>query len=92
MSKFRFKRGIPVEYDQQGYIYFTSRRYKSLPLAKRRKIDDLCLQAGGEYAEALKEFVTTGSGAGEICTKYFLSQSTLERMVKRYYIAFSDTM
>lgn len=92
MSKFRYKRGIPVDYDRQGYIYFTSRRYKRLAPAKRKKIDELCRLTGGDYAPALKQFVTTDTGAEEICRKYFLSQSTLERMVKRYYIAFSEIM
>lgn len=92
MGKFRFKRGIPLEYDTQGYIYFLSRRYRRLPLAKRRKIDELCDKAGGEYAPALREFVTTDRGAAEVCGKYFISQSTLERMVKRYYLEFSETL
>lgn len=92
MGKFRFKRGIPLEYDLQGYIYFVSRRYKHLTLSKRRKIDELCAKAGGEYEAALKEFVTTDQGAAEVCGKHFISQSTLERIVKRYYITFSETM
>ena len=92
MGKFRYKRSIPLDYDTQGYIFFLSRRYKRLPLARRRKIDELCRSAGGQYAQALKEFVTTDRGAAEICGAHFLSQSTLERMVKRYYIAFAETM
>lgn len=92
MGKFRFKRSIPLDYEQQGYIYFLSRRYNRLPLAKRKQIDALCRSSGGEYAEAVKEFVTTDRGAEEVCRKYFLSQSTLERIVKRYYIAFSENL
>lgn len=92
MRKFRFKHGIPLEYDTQGYIYFLSRRYRRLPLAKRRKIDELCSKAGGEYAPALKEFITTDRGATEVCGKYSISQSTLERMVKQYYLEFSETL
>lgn len=92
MGKFRYKRGIPVDYDLQGYIYFISRRYKRLPLAKRKKIDVLCEKAGGEYWEALHEFVTTDRGAVEVCGKFFLSQSTLERIVRRYYVAFAEEM
>lgn len=86
---FRFKRGVPLTYEEQGYIYFTSLMYKRLPLATQRKIRSLCAAAGGEYKEALFAFVTTEMGATEVCTKYFLSQSTLERIVKKYYIAFS---
>lgn len=92
MGKFRYKRGIPLEYDVQGYIYFLSRRYKRLPLSRRCQIDELCRKAGGEYEAALKEFITTDKGAESVCGKYFISQSTLERIVKRYYIAFSETM
>ena len=92
MGKFRVKRGIPLEYDLQGYVYFTSRRYRELPLEKRQKIDELCCRAGKTYAEALKEFVTTNKGAAEICEKYFISQSTLERMVKQYYLAFAESL
>lgn len=92
MGKFRFKRGIPVSYDEQGYIYFLSQRYRHLPLAKRKKIDELCRRAGAEYETALKGFVTTDRGAEEICGKYHISQSTLERMVKRYYVEFSEML
>ena len=28
---FRFKKSVPVSYDRQGYIYFTSRLYEELP-------------------------------------------------------------
>ena len=28
---FRYKRGVKVDYDRQGYIYFVSRMYKELP-------------------------------------------------------------
>lgn len=92
MGRFRFKRGIPLDYEIQGYIYFFSRRYRRLPSDKKKKIDELCSCSGGEYAAALKEFVTTNRRAEDICGKYYLSQSTLERIVKRYYIAFSETM
>lgn len=86
---FRFKKSIPVDYDQQGYIYFLSRRYKELPAADRRLIRDLCRKAGGEHRDALLEFVTSNAGAVAVCTKHYLSASTLERAVKRYYIEFS---
>ena len=86
---FRFKKSIPVDYDQQGYIYFLSRRYKVLPAAERRQIRELCRKAGGEYREALLEFVTTNAGVTAVCTKHYLSASTLERAVRRYYIEFS---
>lgn len=89
---FRFKRGIPVDYDLQGYIFFYSRRYRRLPLKDRRRIEGLCMEAGGEHYQALLEFVTTDSGAVAVCTKHYISQSTLERAVRRYYLAFEKLL
>ena len=90
--RFRFKRGIPVSYEEQGYIYFTSRRYRELTPGQQEKIRRLCREAGREHADALFAFVTTDSGAEAVCTKYYISESTLERVVKRYYLAFQQTL
>ena len=56
---FRFKKSVPVSYDRQGYIYFTSRLYEELPPRAQQVIVNLCLECGGEYYQALFEFVTT---------------------------------
>lgn len=85
---FRFKRSIPVSYDRQGYIYFVSRLFRELPEQKRREIMRLCQECGGEYRDALLEFVTTDATATEICMKHNVSRSTLERAVRRYYTRF----
>ena len=89
---FRFKKAIPVDYDTQGYIYFYSRRYRSLPAGAKRKIEGVCMTAGGEHYQALLEFVTTDTGAAAICARHYLSQSTLERAVRRYYIEFEKQL
>ena len=85
---FRYKRSIPVSYDRQGYIYFASRLYRELPESARRKILNLCLEAGGEYYRALLDFVTTDAGATEVCMQHHISPSVLERAVRRYYEMF----
>ena len=85
---FRFKKSLEVEYARQGYIYFASRCYEQLSPGQQRKITDLCLRAGGEYHAALFEFVTTDAGATAVCMRHHLSQSTLERAVRRYYEQF----
>ena len=82
---FRYKKSIPVSYDRQGYIYFTSRLYHELPSWAQQKILNLCLECGGEYYQALFEFVTTDAGATGVCTRHYLSGSTLERVVRKYY-------
>ena len=89
---FRFKRSVPVDYDTQGYIYFMSRRYRHLPQAQQRRILNLCMEAGGEYYQALFEFVTTDSGATAVCMKHYLSESTLERIVRKYYVLFAQKL
>lgn len=82
---FRFKSGVKVDYNRQGYIYFTSRLYKDLPEEEQRVILNLCLEHGGESYQALFEFVTTDATATAVCMKHCLSKSTLHRMVRRYY-------
>ena len=89
---FRQKRSIPVDYDTQGYIYFVSRAYKRLSPAGQRQIRELCQTAAGEYYKALLEFVTTDAGAAAVCRKHYLSTSTLERIVRRYYVLFARTL
>ena len=89
---FRFKQSIPVDYNQQGYIYFSSKLYTMLGQETQERILALCTKAGGEYYQAIFEFVTTDASATAICAKHFLSQSTLERIVRRYYTLFSKSI
>lgn len=56
---FRYKKSIPVSYEWQGYIYFTSLLYWELPKRTQEKILNLCIAAGKENYQALFEFVTT---------------------------------
>ena len=87
---FRYKKSIPLSYERQGYIYFTSRKYKELTARQQARIDEVCRRAGGDYAEALKEFVTTDRGEVSICMRHYLSKTTLGRCVKRYYLEFPE--
>ncbi len=89
---FRYKPGIDVGYDRQGYIYFLSRKYRELEPERRRTIDELCRRYGGEYWKALREFLTTDRTATEICGKHYLSRATLYRCVKRYYEGFPEEL
>lgn len=89
---FRVKKSVPLSYEHQGYIYFTSRLCRELPLEQQRCIQNLCAEAGGEHYQALFEFVTTDAGAAAVCRKHFLSESTLERIVRKYYLLFARRM
>lgn len=85
MERFRLKKRIRVPYHVQGYVFFLSQRYKNLPKWKRERILLHCKECGGEHWRALLAFVTTDAGAVEICRRYYISESTLERVVARYY-------
>lgn len=88
MAVFRYKTNIDVTYVQQGYVYFTSRNIKALPERRQDRIRKLISECGGQYADALAEFVTTDTGAVSITMKYNLSDRVLNRLVTRYYRAF----
>lgn len=88
MERFRYKYGLKVPYHRQGYIYFVSRGYKNLPGAKRARIEAHCRSVGGAYWKALFDFVTKDLGSVAICNRHYISSSTLERIVKRYYEEF----
>ena len=89
---FRFKRSVPVSYDLQGYIYFYSRLFRFLTLREQKRIRESCAEAGGEHARALLEFVTTDAGADSVCRRHFLSRSTLERAVRRYFVLMAEKL
>ena len=55
------------------------------PAAVRRRIDELCERAGGEYAPALKAYMTTDADWLWICDQYHVSESTLARVRKKFY-------
>ena len=86
---FRYKKGIRVPYNEQGWLYFHCLKYKTLPKKEQEKIRKLCRDVGGEYAGALLEFVTSEKGYTAICMKHHLSQATLYRLVKKFYEGFS---
>lgn len=88
MMGFRYRPGLGVPYERQGLVYFTSRCYKDQPQRVRKKIDRLCRECGGDHADALRAFVTTDTEMSVICRKFFLSKSTLYRVVRRYYREF----
>jgi len=89
---FRVKRGLlkAVNYNEQGYICFLSLRYKKASRAERAMIRRCCARTG--YSGAVFEFVTGSKGAVYICGKYFISESTLERAVREYYIAMKQEL
>lgn len=90
---FRYKRGIDVSYEKQGYIHFCCRRFPELSAERQEAIWRLCRAAGGEHAEALFEFVTTQDTATAICQRHFIaSRTSLYRVVKKFYESWPDNL
>lgn len=89
---FRYKSGVDGDYARQGYVYFTSQRYRWLDKEAQQKILNLCMECGGEHYQALFEFVTTDTTATAVGFKYYLDKSTLYRKVKLYYERFPERL
>lgn len=86
---FKYKCGIPADYNRQGYIYFTSLAFNHLRERDQQKIRDLCRECGGENAQALLEFVTTSASATAVCMRHYIaSPETLYRALRKYYQRF----
>ena len=92
MRMFRYKRSIPVDYDTQGYICFLLRRFHKLEKAEQKRLRELCRKAAGMYGTGVLEYLTTDADADYICARHHLSPSTLERMVKKVYVAVADVI
>ena len=92
MVKFRYRRAVPLDYDTQGHIYFLLRRFHRLDKEEQKKIREICRKATGGHSAAVMEYVTGKRDAEYICGEYYLSPSTLERMVKRLYVALADVV
>ena len=60
--KFRYKRGIPVPYARQGYIYFKSLRFSGLPVREQERIRRLCARTGWGATMARRCWSTSPPG------------------------------
>lgn len=90
---FRYHRGISVPYERQGYIYFKSLRYRSLPAREQERIRRLCTTVGGNNGQALLEHVTTGAMVKSVCMRHYIaSPTTLYNALKRYYELFPEDL
>ena len=91
---FRYKRSLAgrVSYARQGYIYYISRMYPELSERKQERIRELCQRAGGEYAQALLELVSTDVSITAASMRHHVSRATLERAVRRYILRFPKNL
>ena len=89
MGQFKYRRGIRLSYERQGYIFFLCRRFSALAPEQRDAIRALCRSAGGQYERALLRYLTTSAGMQRVCSEEHIGTATLWRCVKRFYESFT---
>lgn len=85
---FRFRKSVPLSYDQQAYIYYYSRLYKQHRENDQAFIRKLCRKAGGPHWKAVLALVSGKMTIHAACSYYYISPSTLDRAVRQYYREF----
>ena len=84
---------IGVPYHRQGLIFFTARCFDTQPRQIQTMVLDACERAGRENAEALFAYVTTGRSKESVMTQYYIaSETTLNRMVRRFFHVMDEEM
>ncbi|MEN6421639.1 MAG: hypothetical protein ABFD76_06785 [Smithella sp.] len=82
---FKKMRGIRLSYIKQGLIYFTCRDYANQPLKTQQKINNLCMEIGGEYYAALRDIVISEKSIRQIAIEHYIEERTLYRLRKQFY-------
>ncbi len=83
---FKKKRGIKLDYYQQGYIYFVCANYKRLPQGMRSKLDRIVRDVGGFDGDALAKLLfDVSSSVLSVSLNFSLSEGKLCRMREEFY-------
>ena len=87
MASFKKMRGCKKSEREQGLIHYTCLDYKNQPRWMQQKIDRLCLQAGGQYASALKTLLLNADRwtCERVAMDYYISANTLWAARRRFY-------
>lgn len=84
---------VPLSYEEQGLIYFTCRDYKRQPEAVKKRVRRVCARcADGDAAKekAIFTFMTTRVSWRECCDRHFISDATLDRLRRRFYVLWGE--
>ena len=87
---FKKMSGVHLPYNSQGLVFFLCKTYEMQPQRIKSKIDRLCHNLGGEYADALFEFLTSDKSAIYISLKYYISESTLYKLRRIFFNMFFE--
>ena len=90
---FKKRRGIKLQYNEQGLIYFICLNYKAMPFSVQTRIHELCREVSGEYADALFTMLTDDTkNVHAVAMKYYISESQLYLYRQKFYHAFSTSL
>ena len=64
--KFKYLPSVHKGYAEQGMIFFACQNYARQTAEVQSKIDRLCREAGGEYADALRAYALKLESAGSM--------------------------
>lgn len=86
MTRFRKWKSVGKSYREQALIwaFCQCREAPEVTGAVRAKIERLIRAAGGEYAEALENYLCTDASWEWVVSRYNLADSTLQRCVRRF--------
>lgn len=83
---FKKKRGMSLDYNEQGFVYFTCANYRHLPTKERRKIDALIVDVGGFDCEALRSLMLdVRQSVLSVSMEYCISEASLNRLRQKFY-------
>ena len=79
-----------LPYNEQGYIYFVCKTFGNQPKETQGRIKSLCEEIGGtEYSAALFAALTSPISIRAAAQKYYISESQLYKLRKRFYESFA---
>lgn len=80
---------VKLGVNKQGLVFYICRNYYNFGEGKRKIMDDAFEKAGGDYAPALKRFMTSADTAVKVCIDHNIgSEKTLYIVVRRLYEIF----
>lgn len=80
---------VKLGVNKQGMVFYLCRNYYNFSESKRKIMDEAFERAGGDYAAALKRFMTSSDTAVKVCMdEHIGSVTTLYTVVRRLYECF----
>lgn len=92
-QRFKFMPSCPMSYVQQGVVYFTCQSFSLQTPEVQTKIRAICTECGGGDGmkrKAILTYMTTKISWQECCDRYYISDATLDRLRRRFYMLWRE--